>query len=189
MVADTARFERVSADTSVRILPGDVVTFSAGDAWASTAVGPAMAVTDAPVANLVGTPLYPPLPTARSMDIGLGLSKFYYYTTSYSYYNIALGISSSPAWHSTRTVIRPGSPPRPSPSSPRSAWRATRPTAKSWPGLDPGDYVVIWDGASDVTLEDQPQNGVATDSPAPSIGSASIGSVAAWIATASRSSG
>ena len=71
MVADALRFERTSPDLSVQIGPGDVLTYSSGLGWAVTAAGPASAVVDAPVANLVGGSIVPAVPnTPKTMGVG-----------------------------------------------------------------------------------------------------------------------
>ncbi|WP_435011778.1 hypothetical protein P12x_006011 (plasmid) [Tundrisphaera lichenicola] len=161
MVADVVRYERVSADSSVRIAPGETVTYSAGAGWAATVIGAAPDATDALVANLAGTPLYPAMPNERTMEVGMGLGGNNYYNTSHLYYNIAKNVAAFPAT-ATDSDGYPTKLPSQSVSQLFSTYRPSfEADGKGWPSINPGNYVLIWDGASDVQIDSFAQNGTA----------------------------
>jgi hypothetical protein len=72
IICDAVRLTRASADAGIYIAPGDVVTFSAPDGWATTAAGPLPATVDVAVENRSGADSLVPFDaeTPKTMPVG-----------------------------------------------------------------------------------------------------------------------
>jgi hypothetical protein len=160
MVADAARFERVSADTSIRIAKSDVVTCTSGVGWALTTAGPAPESVDATVANLVGSTLYPAIPaTPRTMPVGWNLNVLFGYQGVLPYANLA---AYAQDWGAS-TVDADGYPTtfQGSATDPSAFLRqqvvfppiSRAGVGQGWRNIPSGPCTVLWDGASNVSLE------------------------------------
>jgi hypothetical protein len=145
MAADAIRLERLSDDTSIRILDGDTVTVSYGAGWATCDAGAAPAATDQAVQNLAGGTLYPPLPTTATMKIGWNLTQVNPQSSYFYHSNLARVVNGffAPAENSD------GYPTLISASYIQTAVNGSLPTrgadGKTWPALPAADYAIMWD--------------------------------------------
>ena len=144
MVADAVRFERTSADNSIRLLDTDVVTWSAGAGWVICQAGTALAVTDAPVTNIVGGTLYQALPTSVTMGVGFNLDGASGANGSCFYNNLLnfSAIKDFPATIPGSTISYIIN------ETPNNIGGDNR----SWGNVPPGDYILDWPGASDAHI-------------------------------------
>jgi hypothetical protein len=130
------------------------VTYSAGAGWATAQVGPAPAESDHAVTNLSGSTIYPTLPTTATMKIGWNLTSMPPQTSTYFYQNILnvtevlISYSSGSVAPSYPTIIGSTSG-YVGVSSTQTSHGADR---KNWANVPPGDYILMWDGASNCEL-------------------------------------
>ena len=148
MIADTVRFERLSSDTSMRVSSSDVVTYSAGDAWASCQAGTAPAASNAAVQNLAGRALYPPLPGSVSMGIGYNLPGMGTNAATFVFNNLLTAVYGIQDWPTTignaAEVFYL--------SLPGQTFGGDN---RSYPNMPTGHHVLTWDGASDLRITTQ----------------------------------
>ncbi len=156
MVSDAVRLTRTSADPTLRIVPGDVVTFSAVAGFATTAAGTVPAAAGIVAANLAGGSLLPAFPDGpRAMQIGWNVEGDSYSQSNIVHANIAARMASPMPYvvtsdannYPTRiygpttqgvmqvSLVDPGG------------------DAAGIPALPQGPYAITWDGTSDVNLD------------------------------------
>lgn len=148
MLADTIRFERVSADTSIKILATDTVTYSTPGGWATCLDGPAAPATNVLVTSRINQTLHPPLPISATMAVGYNLEAVANNSGSFIYNNL---LSHSYQLRTWPTAL--------SASTGLYVLNFT-PTSqaadnKGLPNLPTGHHILAWDGASDLHITTQ----------------------------------
>lgn len=147
------------------ISPTDTVTFSANNAWMTTAAGSVQMSVDVAVSNKVGVPLVPTFVQGiKTMNIGMNILNPTYYSVSYLYSNL---FRHSTGWQGTCTID-----PVTGEIVSSSGVIKTNITAsnldngydaKGYPASPPGDWTLMWDGADVVSLLNSgPGNGTLT---------------------------
>ena len=154
VIADTARLDRTSPDTSIVIRPTDVVTFSASDGWATSTVGPVPAASGVPVANSVGGSILPAIdPSSVTMRVGYNITGAQPFGFLPIYANIAKGIEWGTDYYSLDANRYPltlnSSQIQILVSAPA---QDTHGAGKGLANLPNGKYTFLWDGASTIGL-------------------------------------
>jgi hypothetical protein len=129
----------------VVFLATDVVTVDWGDDWMAGTAGTATAVTGLAVENRVGIPLYPPLPTSVTMEVGMNLEAAAnnFSNIKYSNYFRVAPVGVMPTTYAGGATLNlPG-------SFPSQTYGGA---AKYAAQVPVGPKVFWWDGASDMDV-------------------------------------